>query len=116
MPPKRTQYRFSFGPWNIDEGADPFGPPVRKSAELGRKIKILKKLGFDGMQFHDDDAVPDLDTKSPAQITRAARKLRSVLDGEGIVRYAEVVSEVAEEPNYDAVIAAVKSSSDRKSA
>ena len=22
-------YRFSFGPWNIHEGADPFGPPVR---------------------------------------------------------------------------------------
>lgn len=85
MSPKRTQYRFSFGPWNIDEGADPFGPPVRKPVALGRKIKALKKLGFDGMQFHDDDAVPDLDTKSPAQITRAARKLRNVLDGEGIV-------------------------------
>ena len=24
-------YRFSFGPWNIHEGADPFGPEVRPS-------------------------------------------------------------------------------------
>ena len=24
-----TNYRFSFGPWNIHSGADPFGPPVR---------------------------------------------------------------------------------------
>src|SRR4051794_30290477 len=23
-----TRYRFSFGPWNISTGADPFGPPV----------------------------------------------------------------------------------------
>ena len=25
-----TKYRFSFGPWNISTGADPFGPPVAK--------------------------------------------------------------------------------------
>jgi hypothetical protein len=26
-------YQFSFGPWNIHEGADPFGPAVRTSVE-----------------------------------------------------------------------------------
>jgi hypothetical protein len=26
----RGEYRFSFGLWNIYEGADPFGPEVRK--------------------------------------------------------------------------------------
>jgi hypothetical protein len=26
-------YRFSFGPWNLSEGADPFGPPVRGEAQ-----------------------------------------------------------------------------------
>ena len=31
-----TQYRFSFGPWNISTGADPFGPPVRKEMEFAR--------------------------------------------------------------------------------
>ena len=29
-------YRFTFGPWNISTGADPFGPPVRKEV-LGSK-------------------------------------------------------------------------------
>ena len=27
---KSRKYRFTFGPWNISQGADPFGPPVRK--------------------------------------------------------------------------------------
>ncbi len=36
------QYRFSFGPWNIDEGADPFGPTVRKPEALAKKIRAAK--------------------------------------------------------------------------
>src|SRR5262249_22956628 len=57
-----TQYRFSFGPWNISTGADPFGPPARKEMDLARKIKAYKELGFDAVQFHDDDIVPaDID-------------------------------------------------------
>ena len=27
-------YRFSFGPWNIHEGADPFGPAVRETIKV----------------------------------------------------------------------------------
>jgi len=30
MASKTRSYRFTFGPWNISTGADPFGPPVRK--------------------------------------------------------------------------------------
>ena len=56
-------FRFSFGPWNIHEGADPFGPEVRKSIPFNEKLEYYKKLGFDGVQFHDDDAVPDLNNK-----------------------------------------------------
>ena len=54
----KDSYRFSFGPWNIHEGADPFGPPVRPTVAFSQKLKLFKKLGFDGIQFHDDDAVP----------------------------------------------------------
>ena len=55
-------YRFTFGPWNISTGADPFGPAVRKELAFAAKIREYKKLGFDGVQFHDDDVVPaDLD-------------------------------------------------------
>ncbi len=78
-------YRFSFGPWNIHEGADPFGPPVRDSIALGKKLKEYKKLGFEGVQFHDDDAVPDMNELSREAILQKARELKRVLDGEGLV-------------------------------
>jgi xylose isomerase len=79
------EYRFSFGPWNIHEGADPFGPTVRDAVEFAKKLKLYKKLGFDGVQFHDDDAVPDMDGLSPDQIVKKAKEVKSLLDGEGLV-------------------------------
>ena len=30
-------YRFSFGPWNIHKGADPFGPTVRPSVAFAAR-------------------------------------------------------------------------------
>jgi xylose isomerase len=77
-------YRFSFGPWNIHEGADPFGPPVRPSVAFAEKMRILKELGFDAMQFHDDDAVPNLDDKSAGEIAHEARALRQMLADHGL--------------------------------
>lgn len=88
--PKKHTYKFCFGPWNISEGQDPYGPPVRPPADFDWKLAQLKKLGFDAMMFHDDDAVPDIDSKSESQIRREARKLRKRLDGEGIA--AEMVA------------------------
>lgn len=78
-------YRFSFGPWNIHEGADPFGPTVRPSVEFGAKLKEYRKLGFEGVQFHDDDAVPDIDNKSSQQIAKEAKEMKKLLDSEGLV-------------------------------
>ncbi len=78
-------YRFSFGPWNISTGADPFGPPVRPALEFDAKLPIYKELGFDAVQFHDDDAVPDLDSLTPAQIRQAAQAMRRKLDDHGLV-------------------------------
>lgn len=77
-------YRFSFGPWNIHEGADPFGPPVRPSRGFADKLQVYQELGFDAVQFHDDDAVPDLDTLSAAQIRAAARAMRATLEDAGL--------------------------------
>ncbi len=77
-----TKYRFTFGPWNISTGADPFGPPVRKEVAFGRKLQAYKKLGFDGVQFHDDDVVPaDLDWPTQQKGIAAVKKM---LDGEGL--------------------------------
>ena len=41
MSDKQTKYRFSFGPWNIHEGADPFGPAVRDSFSFDEKLKLF---------------------------------------------------------------------------
>ena len=81
-PGKHGGYRFTFGPWNISTGQDPFGPPVRKEVAFVAKMREYKKLGFDGVQFHDDDAVElDLD---PQQTERAATKVKKMLDSEGL--------------------------------
>src|SRR5438034_3493618 len=81
-PTRKTTYRFTFGPWNISTGADPFGPPVRKEVTYAAKIREYKKLGFDGVQFHDDDVVEaDLD---PQATERGAAKVRKILENEGL--------------------------------
>src|SRR5436189_3558543 len=79
---RKITYRFTFGPWNISTGADPFGPPVRKEVAFAAKIREYKKLGFDGVQFHDDDVV-DVD-QDPAAMMRGVQKVKKMLDGEGL--------------------------------
>jgi xylose isomerase len=91
-------YRFSFGPWNIHEGSDPFGPTVRPSLAFAHKLKMYKQLGFDGVQFHDDDAVPDLEDLSAADVVKKATAVKKMLDDEGLV--AEFVApRLWEHPN-----------------
>jgi len=77
-------YQFSFGPWNIHEGADPFGPEVRASRTFDQKLETYKALGFDAVQFHDDDAVPDLDQLTAAQIRQEAQLMRKKLNEHGL--------------------------------
>src|SRR5262249_32075261 len=59
-----------------------FGPAVRKEVAFATKVREYKRLGFDGVQFHDDDVVEaDLD----AEATRkGAGKVRKMLEGEGL--------------------------------
>ena len=77
-------FRFTFGPWNIHEGSDPFGPAVRNSIEFGKKLTLYKKMGFDGIQLHDDDAVPDMNDLTPEQIIKKASDVKKVLDDHGL--------------------------------
>lgn len=79
-----VDYRFSFGPWNISEGADPFGPEVRKPIKFAEKLKIYQDLGFHAVQFHDDDVVPDLDSKSSDQIMKEAREMKKAVEDAGL--------------------------------
>jgi xylose isomerase len=87
---KAHSYKFCFGPWNISEGQDPYGPTTRPAQTFDWKLAQLKKLGFDAMMFHDDDAVPDIDGKSDAQIRIEAKQLKKRLDDSGIA--AEMVA------------------------
>lgn len=79
---RRGSYRFTFGPWNISTGADPFGPPVRKEVSFGAKLREFKRLGFDGVQFHDDDIVAA--DQSPGETHRGIARVRKLLEGEGL--------------------------------
>ncbi len=79
-----TSYRFSVGPWNLSEGRDPYGPETRPVKELGWKLAQMKKGGFDAVMFHDDDIVPDIDTKSLAQVLKEAREVRKQVESEGL--------------------------------
>ncbi len=77
-------FRFSFGPWNIHEGEDPFGPRVRRTIEYADKLKLYRELGFEGVQFHDDDAVPEMNDLTPAQIVKRAEEQKKILDDHGL--------------------------------
>ena len=87
---KEHAYKFCFGPWNLSEGSDPYGPTTRPAQTFDWKLAQLKKHGFEAMMFHDDDAVPDIDTKSDKQVQKEARELKKRLDNEGLI--AEMVA------------------------
>jgi xylose isomerase len=82
---KQHEYKFCFGPWNLSEGQDPYGPTTRPAKPFDWKLAQLKKLGFDAMMFHDDDAVPDIDGKTDAQIRSETKELKRKLDDAGII-------------------------------
>jgi xylose isomerase len=79
------EFRFSFGPWNIHEGADCFGPNVRDSIAFNDKLDLYKGMGFDAVQLHDDDAVPNLNDLSSSQIEAEATALKNRLADAGLV-------------------------------
>jgi xylose isomerase len=77
------QYRFTFGPWNLSNGADPFGPAVREAASVERAVKVAVELGYHGIQFHDDEAFPaDLGW---AQTQKECARVRKMLEDNGLV-------------------------------
>lgn len=90
LMPRNVDYKFCFGPWNLSEGQDPYGPTTRPSRSFDWKLDSLKSLGFEAMMFHDDDAVPDIDGKSDEQIRRECRELKKKLGDAGIA--AEMVA------------------------
>ena len=83
-------FRFTAGPWNIHEGNETFGPGHRKSIPLEEKMKKYAEIGLAGMQFHDDDAVPDMNNMTEKQIIDYAKDVKAMLDKYGL--FAEFVA------------------------
>ncbi len=79
-----SRFKYSVGPWNVHSGADAFGPPVREEIDFAKKIKRFKEIGFDAVQFHDDDAVPNMNDLSDDQIVKEAEKVKTMLDDNGL--------------------------------
>jgi len=77
-------YRFSFGPWNINTGEDPFGPEVRNEISITAKLALYQKHGFEGIQLHDDDVVEDIDQYSPSQVASKAAEVKKLYDDHGL--------------------------------
>jgi xylose isomerase len=79
---RKDDFKFSVGPWNLHPGADPFGPPVRDERDMAAKLKLFKEMGFDYIQFHDDDAVPD--EASASEREQTAKTIKKLLDDNGL--------------------------------
>jgi xylose isomerase len=80
-----SNFRFSAGPWNVHEGADAFGPGHRPSIDLESKVEKFKAIGLSGVQFHDDDAVPDLNGLGEGAIKKKAAEVGAMLKRYGMV-------------------------------
>ena len=75
-----SKFKFSVGPWNVHEGADVFGPGVRSQIPLEEKIKKFSEIGFSAVQFHDDDAVEDINNLNKDEIEKKAAELKDMLN------------------------------------
>lgn len=78
------QFRFSVGPWNVHSGADSYGPATRKEIDFDEKLAKFAELGFSAIQFHDDDAVPNINDYTEDEIKQKARELKKKLDAHGL--------------------------------
>lgn len=80
-----SKFRFSVGPWNVHTGADSYGPATRADIPVEEKFKKFAEMGFSAIQFHDDDAVPNINDYTEEEIKEKARELKKTLDKYGLV-------------------------------
>ena len=64
-----SAFKFSVGPWNVHAGADSYGPATRNEIDFEEKLAKLAQIGFSAIQFHDDDAVPNINDYTEEEIT-----------------------------------------------
>ena len=79
-----SKFKFSVGPWNVHSGADSYGPATRNEIDFDEKLAKFAELGFSAIQFHDDDAVPNINDYTEEEIKEKARELKKKLDKYGL--------------------------------
>ena len=79
-----SKFKFTVGPWNVHTGADSYGPETRKTIDLESKFARFAELGFSAVQFHDDDAVPNMNNLTEEEVKAEARKVKAMLDKYGL--------------------------------
>jgi xylose isomerase len=79
-----SKFKFSVGPWNVHTGADSYGPETRKPVDLETKFAKFAELGFSAVQFHDDDAVPNMNNMTEEEIKEYACGVKKLLDKYGL--------------------------------
>lgn len=79
-----SRFKFSVGPWNVHTGADSYGPETRRPIDLETKFAKFAELGFSAVQFHDDDAVPNMNNMTEEEIKEYARGVKKLLDKYGL--------------------------------
>lgn len=79
-----SKFRFSVGPWNVHSGADSYGPATRAEIPMEEKFRRFAEIGFSAVQFHDDDAVPEINNYSVDEIKRLAAERKKQLDKYGL--------------------------------
>lgn len=79
-----SKFRFSVGPWNVHTGADSYGPATRADIPVEEKFQKFAEMGFSAIQFHDDDAVPNINDYTEEEIKEKARELKKTLDKYGL--------------------------------
>ena len=79
-----SRFKFSVGPWNVHTGADSYGPETRRPIDLETKFAKFAELGFSAVQFHDDDAVPNINNMTEEEIKEYARGVKKLRDKYGL--------------------------------
>ena len=79
-----SKFKFSVGPWNVHTGTDSYGPETRQPIDLETKFAKFAELGFSAVQFHDDDAVLDMNNMTEEEIKEYARGVKKLLDKYGL--------------------------------
>jgi len=80
----KPEHKFTFGLWTVGNiGRDPFGGPTRESKTPAEIVYLLGEVGAYGVNFHDNDLIPN--DATPAEAESIKKAFRKALADTGLV-------------------------------